>query len=158
MKKLIVSGAIFTTLLLCTNLLAQPKMRHNEMPGHFKYFKELNLTDQQKDEIAKLRSEHQKQAIDIRSQIEKLRVDIKDQLREKNLDENNILGLTKKISDLQAQLKESSVKMWLDSYKLLDEKQQEIWRKNVPMMMERMGKMRDNMGRGRRFQHPGNSW
>jgi Spy/CpxP family protein refolding chaperone len=158
MKKLVVSGVIFTTLLLFTNLFAQPKMKHDEMPGHFKLFKELNLTDQQKDDLSKLRSEHQKQAIDLRSQIQKLRVDIKDQLHEKNLDENKILDLTKKVSDLQARLKESTVKMWLNSYKLLDEKQQEIWRKNAPMFMDRMNMMRERMGRGGKFKHLKHEW
>lgn len=158
MKKLVVSGVIFTTLLLFSNIFAQPQMKGREMSGHFKLFKELNLTDQQKDDLAKLRSEHQKQAIDIKSQIEKLRVDIKDQLREKNLNEDKILSLTKQVSDLQAQLKESTVKMWLNSYKLLDEKQQEIWRKNAPMLMDRMGTMREHMGKSRRFEHPGDVW
>ena len=157
-KSLIVSGVILTTVLLFSNIFAQPQMKGKEMPGHFKLFKELNLTDKQKDDLANLRSEHQKQVIDLNSQIEKLRVDIKDQLRENNLDENKILDLTKKISDLQAQLKESSVKMWLNSYKLLDEKQKEIWRNNAPMFMERMGPMRSRMGKQGRFQHNGFGW
>ena len=153
MKNIIVYLAIFTLLIVTSDINAQQHMRAKDSPEHSKMIKELNLTDQQKDELAKLRSEHQKSTIDLRANIQKIRVEIKDELREKNLNENKILSLTKKISDLQAQLKESAVKMWLDSYKLLDDKQREIWKEHAPMLMENMNMIKGKMGERKMFKH-----
>jgi Spy/CpxP family protein refolding chaperone len=135
MKNIFASLLISAILMTALSTYAQPNKCGMNPQGNIKLFKELNLTDQQKDEIAKLRSEHQKQAIDLKADIQKLRIEIKDQLREKNLNEDKILSITKKISDLQAQLKESAVKTWLDSYKLLDEKQKETWKEHAPMLL-----------------------
>jgi hypothetical protein len=144
-----VLGLFFTTSIIS----GQQHMREMKSPEHLKLFKELNLTDQQKDAIEKLRSDHQKEAIDLKASIQKLRIEIKDQLRAKELNENTILSLTKKISDFQAQLKESAVKMWLNAYKHLDDKQKEIWKEKAPMLMENMHDMGGKMGNGKMMQH-----
>ncbi|MCX6148974.1 MAG: periplasmic heavy metal sensor [Ignavibacteriales bacterium] len=145
MKKVILILAVTIVTFLSTNITAQQHKRGKDLPGAKHLLKELNLTDQQKDDFDKLRSEHQKKAIDLKAEIQKLHVEMKDQLREKNINEEQILSLSKKVSELQAQLKESAIKMWLQSYKLLDDKQKEMWKQQGPMLGERMGMMRQKV-------------
>ncbi len=125
------------------NFCDQPKLKH--------IVKELNLTDKQKDELSKIRSEHQKKIIDFKADLQKLRIDLKDEMKKTNLDESKILSISSKISDLQAKIKESRMKMWLDSYKLLDDKQKEIWknsssdsRQGIQKFKGKMRKLREH--------------
>lgn len=101
----------------------------DKMPRHNKrMLKELNLTDDQKSQIDKLQSDNQLKAIDQRADIAKLRLQIKDEMNNKTINESKVLDLTKKVSDIQAQLKASAVSTHIKIYNLLDDKQKEIWK------------------------------
>jgi Spy/CpxP family protein refolding chaperone len=126
----------FLITALIVFMLAMPvsaqKGKDDDSGPRHKISAELNLTDSQKEQIEKLRSSHQLKAIDLKAEIAKLRIQIKDEMNNKTIDESKVLSLTKKVSDLQAQLKESAVSMHIKSYNLLDEKQKEIWKENRP--------------------------
>ncbi len=119
------------------NFNDQPKLKH--------IVKELNLTDKQKDELSKIRSEYQKKIIDLKADQQKLRIDLKNEIINMNLDESKILSISSKISDLQAKIKESRMKMWLESYKLLDDKQKEIWKNSSPLSADFGHKLKGNL-------------
>ncbi|MGE5431250.1 MAG: Spy/CpxP family protein refolding chaperone [Syntrophomonadaceae bacterium] len=110
-----------------------------KFPGRQKMLQELNLSQDQKDQIQKLRSDHQKQMVDYKSDIAKTRIDIKNLFVNKNPDEGKILDLTKKVSDIQADMKASAIKNWFQIYNLLNDQQKETFRKMAPMLHERMG-------------------
>ncbi len=134
MKKLFLYLAVLMLCFYPSNSFAGSADQRDDFPKLKHLKKELNLTDKQQDEILKIRSEHQKKMVDLRADLQKVRIDIKDQMKETNLNEEKILSLTAKASELQAKIKETSVNMWLKSYNLLDDKQKEVWKKYSPLM------------------------
>lgn len=108
------------------------KVKHE--PGRGRFFKELNLTKEQKDQIDKFRFEHKNAAIDIRAQIQKNKLQIKELLKNQNIDESKIRSLVNNNSDLHAKLKKSILDMWFKSYNILDDKQKEMWREHTPFL------------------------
>ncbi|HEX2865993.1 MAG TPA: Spy/CpxP family protein refolding chaperone [Ignavibacteriales bacterium] len=144
-----IAVAIVAILPLGT-LFAQQQQQgkgQGKFPGRQKFLQELNLTQDQKDQIQKLRTEHQKQMVDLRSEIAKTRIDIKSQFTGNNPDESKILDLTKKVSGIQADMKASAIKNWFQIYNLLNDQQKATFRKMAPMLHEGMGK--GMMGHGR---------
>jgi len=145
--KLFVSGVFFLALILSLQLNAQPRHQkrapaHEDGPGNKKLMEQLNLTDQQEEQVSKLRSEHQLNMIDSRAEIRKLEVQLNDEKRKKDLDEEKILSLTKQIGEQKADLQTRSTQMWLNVYNLLDEKQKEIWKDHRPERKMRHERLR----------------
>ncbi|MGE5354258.1 MAG: Spy/CpxP family protein refolding chaperone [Acidobacteriota bacterium] len=149
----IIAVALIAVLPL-GNLFAQQTQQppqgkgQGRMPGRQKMLQELNLSQDQKDQIQKLRTEHQKQMVDYRSDIQKTRIDIKNLFTGNNPDEGKILDLSKKVSDIQADMKASSIKNWFQIYNLLNDQQKATFRKMAPMLREGMGKGFQQRGRG----------
>lgn len=142
MKKQMINiiAIALVALLPLGSLFAQPQGKgQGKFPGRQKMLQELNLTQDQKDQIAKLRLDHQKQMVDYRSGIAKTRLEIKDLFLNKNVEEGKVLDLTKKVSDMQADMKASRVKHWFQVYNLLNDQQKETFRKHAPMLGENMG-------------------
>lgn len=132
MKRQIISIITIVLLALMPTKDASAQQRRNNNNGNGKMWTQLNLTAEQKDQISKLRLEHQKEALNLQTEIKKYRLDIKELLINKNIDDAKVLSLTDKISDLQAKLKKSSINMWLKSYKLLTDEQKQLVRDNFP--------------------------
>ncbi|MEI7812068.1 MAG: periplasmic heavy metal sensor [Ignavibacteria bacterium] len=103
--------------------------------------KQLNLTQEQKDQIQKFRIENQKKLIDMKAEAAKIHLQMKESMTAKNLDENTILDLSKKVSGIQADIKTSMLAAWFKAYKILDDKQKETFIKFAPMLKEKAGKM-----------------
>lgn len=136
MKKLFLYFFVLTLALYPTLSFAGPKKDNDDNPRLKDFKKELNLTNQQKDDLSKIRSEQQKKIIDLNAELQKVRIDLKNEIKNINLNEDKILSLTAKTSELQAKIKETRTTMWLKSYKLLDDKQKEIWKKSTPLLAE----------------------
>lgn len=134
-------GMFFAVFFCITPLFAQKNIQIERKLKGNGIKKELNLTQEQQDQIARLRLDNQKKAIDIRSEIQKNKLQMKEIFMNKNIDGDKILSLTKKNSDLQSELKTNRVSTWLKIYNLLDDKQKETFRKNAPMLREGRGKM-----------------
>lgn len=136
MKKQVVAILFLTLLILPFQLTAQ--MRHkgeaprHDGPRHEAMMEKLNLTDQQEEQIEKLRSEHKLKMIDVRAEIKKLEVQLNDEKRKTDLDENKILSITKQIGDLRTNLQTQRTEMWLSIYNLLDDRQKELWKEHRP--------------------------
>lgn len=77
---------------------AGPAMRHQLM-------ERLNLTDQQKDQIAKLRADFQKKMIAQRAKVQSLRVDMRTEIGSDNPDRATIEKISRNINDVQGQMK-----------------------------------------------------
>ncbi|MCU7492182.1 MAG: Spy/CpxP family protein refolding chaperone [Bacteroidota bacterium] len=152
MKRQIVNilAVALIAVLPLGSLFAQQQQGKGQgkMPGRQKMLQELNLSQDQKDQIQKLRTEHQKQMVDYRSDIAKTRLDIKNLFTSNNPDEDKILDLTKKVSGIQADMKASSIKNWFQIYNLLNDQQKETFRKMAPMLRERMGEGFQKRGKG----------
>ncbi|MCU7495094.1 MAG: periplasmic heavy metal sensor [Ignavibacteria bacterium] len=151
MKRQIINiiAVALVAILPLGSMFAQAKGQ-GKFQGRQKMLQELNLTQDQKDQIAKLRLEHQKQMIDYRSDVAKTRLEIKNLFLNKDVNENKVLDLTKKVSDMQADMKASSIKHWFQIYSLLNDQQKETFRKTAPMLNgQRRGEGMKGMRRGR---------
>jgi Spy/CpxP family protein refolding chaperone len=157
MKKSIMKFVIVTLLAipLSTNLFAQ-KMNAAQGGGMrgkgARMLQNLNLTADQKSQIEKLRLDNQKKNVDLKSEIEKTRLEIKEQLMQKDPDEGKITDLAKKVSNIQSDIKTNAISTWFKTYRLLDDKQKEVFKKSAPMFMEKghmMMRDHNKMGRGK---------
>jgi Spy/CpxP family protein refolding chaperone len=135
-----------------TFLSAQPKDKNFSMMGkRNKFLKALNLTADQKKQFEDITSESQKSIIDTKAKIQKNRIDLKTMIGGKPIDEQKILQLVDENSKLQAEMKHSVATRLLSIYKILDDKQKEMFVKAVSHMLnpESMREnMRHPMGRG----------
>ncbi len=112
---------------------------------------ELNLTDQQKDQMKKLRLDFERNQTEIHAKIKMARLDLKELFLEEKLDRTAIEKRIKAVSDLQHQAKLSHIGHWFTVNEILTPEQQNIWKEHVG---ERAGRMDGNF-RGRRHMMPG---
>jgi Spy/CpxP family protein refolding chaperone len=126
-------------------------------------FKMLNLTDQQRTEIDKLRSAMQKSMIDNRAKIQEARVDLRGLFRADKPDRAAIEKKVSEISDLQLKAKMALIDHLFSIRNLLTPDQQKIWKEHMEeqglgggmfegrrggMRGGRMGGMRNPSGMG----------
>lgn len=121
------------------NLFSQPKdnFLFDKKFGR-PLIEKLNLSDKQKEELAKLRSEHQKQMIDLKSEIKKLEIDLKSAWHEKDLDKKKIEAITDKIAESRKKMAKLRLNHWFDIYSRLNEEQKEIFRDMRGKMTEKI--------------------
>lgn len=124
--------------------------------------KALKLTSDQESKFNDINTNHQKGMVDFKAKIEKNQIELKSMLKDGNIDEKKLLQLTNENSKLQAEMKESGVKRWIEINKMLDKDQKEIWAKQlarvaggVHMIKERMkaGIKNNMMKRGMREKY-----
>ena len=139
MKKYILITTLFAILALTfTDGYAQNRRMNRDFDRRDRIADILKLTDEQESMIDDLRYENQSQAIDKRSEMQKNKLEIRKMLDDGNIDESKLLSLVNKNSQIQANLKNERVKMWLDIYNLLDDTQKQIWADHFPRMSEGM--------------------
>jgi len=138
----VILTAILLAVLIVGGTLSAQGRNSGKHNFEGKRFQNLNLTDKQKEQIASLKSEHQKNAVDLKAEIQKLRIEIKENFAKANPDEGKIKDLTNKINDFQGKLKEAKITHWFKVYNLLDENQKKMFKNNFP-------KFGSNEGRGK---------
>jgi Spy/CpxP family protein refolding chaperone len=116
MKKILPIPIIFLFLIttICMSYVwAQEKgereMRRPPEPPFEKMIKELNLTDQQKDELAKLRLENQKEMIRLRADLEILHIDLETLLDAKEPDKAKIYAQLDKINEIRNEMSKKHI-------------------------------------------------
>jgi Spy/CpxP family protein refolding chaperone len=103
----------------------------------------LDLTQEQRHQIRKMRSDMQKNQIALRAKIQTAtkiqtaRIEMRDLFQEEKPDQSRIDSKISDISRLQNEVKLAHIAMWFNVNKLLTPEQQKIW-KERPMMNERM--------------------
>jgi len=156
MNRLIIVLAML--IVSITFISAQPKDNDfSRMGKRDKLLKVLKLTPEQKKQFEDITSENSKYIIDIRAKIQKNQIDLNKMLNEKQIDEQKILQLVDEDSKLQSDIKHSIATRLLSIYKILDDKQKEMFTKAVSHMLNSgfMGEgMRPHMGPGmRNWEH-----
>ncbi len=135
--------------------IAQPRDRmrgpHDRGGMRERMAEELNLTDQQKDQMKKLRLDFERNQTDIHAKIKMARLDLKELFLKESLDRTAIEKRIKAVSDLQHQAKLSHIGHWFAVNEILTPEQQNIWKEHVG---ERAGRM-DGDFRGRRHMRLG---
>ena len=130
--------------------IAQPRDRmrgpHKRFDMRERMAEELNLTDQQKDQMKKLRLDFERKQTAMHSQIKMARLDLEELFLKDKLDRSSIEKQMKAISDLQYQAKLDHIGHWFAVNGILSPEQQGIWKEHFG---ERGKKMRDHFrGRG----------
>jgi Spy/CpxP family protein refolding chaperone len=134
MKRLITLIALI--IVTVSYIQAQPKDHDFSMMGkRNEFLKHLKLTPEQKKQFEDITSDNKKALIDIRAKIGKNRIDLKKMLDENQIDEQKILQLVDDNSKLQSEMKHSVATRLLSIYKILDEKQKEMYVKAVSHML-----------------------
>ncbi len=113
-------------------------------PARRQMMERLNLTDQQKQDVGKLRAEFQKTMIAQRAKVQSLRVDLRTEIAAENPDRAAIEKTTQAISGIQAQMKMDLINHLFSVRALLTPEQQKTWKNEL---MQIGGRMRQ-MGRG----------
>ena len=125
------------------------------MPRHGEMMEMLKLTDQQKGQMEKLRTDLQKKQVTAQGKIAVLRVELKELFQAENPDRTAIEKKMKEVSDLQHQEKLNGLDHLFAVKAILTPEQAKMWKEHMLRMGEegmgmRMGMMRGpKMGRGR---------
>ncbi len=160
MKKLFLAAAMLVAFSVAT--FAQPfgygyGPKGKNMPAmRAQMAKALNLTDKQKEEIAKIKTEAQIKTVDLRSEIQKARLQIKEEMLKANPSKTTIKKLADKITELQGKIKDIHIDQAFKVYNLLDDNQKKIAKTRMLNFgaEARKGMMGKRRGFGRR--HHGN--
>lgn len=136
MKKLSIFliATIFLTLIY-QDISAQ-KNKGN-MHRHEREETELNLTDVQKNKFKEIRFAHQESKIDLDSKLQRNRLEVKKLMSSENLNENELMNLVDNGNKIKGDLHKNRIKMWLELYNVLDDKQKEMWKDRFENLGER---------------------
>lgn len=130
-KFLLTLIAIFATGLFTSSFAQMERMRMHEKM-HNRMEEKLNLTDAQKSKVEELRTNHQKKMIDLKADLKKKEVELRALRISEKFNRNDLLKLTKEISDLRASIANERANHLMDIYELLDNNQKKIWREMKP--------------------------
>ncbi len=124
-------------------------MRQRVMQFRERAADKLNLTDDQKKQMEKLRLDLQKKNIPLQSQIRLARLDIREQMMADKPDRAKIEKLMRQVSDLQLQVKVNGLDHMLAVRNLLTPEQLKNWHEMGPggrQMQRRVRIFRQGMG------------
>jgi Spy/CpxP family protein refolding chaperone len=93
--------------------------------GFAERIKELNLTEEQKTGMKKIRSDFEKEKIRIKSEIETMEIDMKDEVTSANPDEAKVVKMVGKIGELRTRMEIAKVKSLFKVRGVLTKEQQE---------------------------------
>lgn len=125
---------------------AQARMR----PGK-NFLASLNLTDAQKKDMAKLRSDMEKKGVELRAKAATSKIELRDLLMADQPDQAAIAKKVDEVAKREADVRMNRVNGWFETNKLLTPEQQKIWIKALRFATARdmrQGRAMKN-GRGR---------
>jgi Spy/CpxP family protein refolding chaperone len=131
--KLKLLAAMISVMTLVSGAFAQPGrafkdstwIRHRPM---MLMHNRLNLTDEQRKEVQKIRFDMMQKQIDIRAKIAHARLDYEQLTSADSPDENSIAAKIDEIAKLKSQLKKNMLDSWFAINRILTPDQQKIWR------------------------------
>jgi len=162
MKNLIyaLSIIILSSFISSGDGLAQQKQKSDRMNFRGNMIEKMNLSDEQKDKIAELRTKNQKEMIDLKAELQKKMIDKREYKRNSDLTRAELISSVKEINKIKEQIAVARANHQMDVYELLTPEQKKIWQEHKPMMRDHMRmKFRDgDCGAGRfnrgEFGHP----
>lgn len=101
-----------------------------------------SLTEEQKEQINNLCSEHQTRIIDLKANLEKAKLEVTKFLSEGNYSKEQHYNLEKRIVEIQTQMHFERIKQKTEIFSLLDEKQRNYLKSN---QMKREKSKKDRM-------------
>ena len=145
---------LLAIVLFSTSLAAAqpdpPRMQRQQMMRTARsVFEALNLTDQQKEQMEKLRAENQRAQVQVRSKIQLARIDLRELYNAEKADKSAIEKKLKEISDLQHQMKINHLNHFFAVNAILTPEQQKVWKEHIGGMgIQARERVMRRMGRG----------
>lgn len=103
-------------------------------------FEKLNLTDAQKDQISKLKTDFQKKMIDMKSNLQKDMVDLKALRSKDDVTRNEVIASVEKVNKAKNEIALALANHLMDVREILTPEQRKIAKDFLPGMMEGMRK------------------
>jgi Spy/CpxP family protein refolding chaperone len=129
-----------------------PMMQRTHKASQFRkaeIFKKLKLTDEQKQKIADLRINFQKNMIDLRANLQKDKLALKELKVKGDLNRDDVIAAVKKINSAKGEIAVAVANHMLDVYQLLTPDQQKILKdSHFNFGMHRGGRMNFKGGMG----------
>jgi len=151
-----------STLLGAALASAQPDTgtmrRHEPMQMRQQFVERLGLSDQQMEQVRKLRVEHEKEMTDLHAKIRIARLDLKELLIADKPDRGAIEKKISAISDLEKSGKLKMLDHMFAVRSLLTPEQQKIWKNHMGRFGEEPRGSMQRGGRGRRMLGEGMPW
>jgi len=86
----------------------------------------LNLTDSQKDQIEKLKLDHQKSMVDLKANLEKARIESKEVVSKADFTRNEFIAAHNKMAKLREEIQLAAANHRMDVLELLNKDQRKI--------------------------------
>ncbi|MDR3628639.1 MAG: Spy/CpxP family protein refolding chaperone [Ignavibacteriaceae bacterium] len=93
--------------------------------------KKLNLSDQQKDKIADLKTSFQKNMVDLRSDLKKNQIDLKSLRSKDNITREDLIASVDKVNKSKNAIALAFANHIFDVYQVLTPEQQKTWKENA---------------------------
>ena len=154
--KTITATMLLAAALAAGTLNAQPGpgAARPDRPRRDNLMEKLQLTDQQKDQMAKFRTQFQKANEELASKLRLNRIDLRDLARAEKADKAAIQKNVKAATELQEKMKLNHIDHLFAVRDILTESQQKIWKEHMAQVLgefrERAGEMRRGMRDGMR--------
>ncbi len=159
-RSLIVAITMIFALALTGSTLAQKQAPKSDRPMFGRMLNKLNLTDVQKDKIAQLRTDFQKEMVDLKAGLQKSMIELKAFRTKDKIERSEVIDAVKKVNENKDAIALAVANHLMDMYEILTPEQQKIARDMLPMMGQWDGNFMGRMGnrnfhRGMRGKHPG---
>ena len=161
-KKISVITTIVVTILIASFSFAQPpakpfppqKPGMQMMQNRKVMLEKLNLTDKQKEEFGKLKTEFQKKMIDLKANLQKSLIDLKEIRGNDDINRSDVINAVKKINSNKNAIALASANHRMDMYEILTPAQRKIWKtfKMHQMVGKRMMKNKFKKNMKKRFR------
>ncbi len=147
---------VAAVIIFTAAVMAQPfgpgGMWNNNNPGFWKerIARALNLSDKQKAEFLKLRTNLQTKIVDLRAQIQKNNLKLKELYAATNLNESAIKKLINENTSIKGKIKALMVDNWFTMYKKLNKDQKPIFKRITGRIIQGMkARVRRAFARGK---------
>ena len=141
MKNKVISIVTILILAFATqNIFAQDMPRHNKEGHHFAMYQKLNLTDAQKDQISKIKLNHDMEMVDLKANLEKKRIEMMELKNNGNYTREQFISKVEAINQAENAIAISGANFQMDVYQLLDDTQKTEWNKYSQFMGDRKEK------------------
>jgi Spy/CpxP family protein refolding chaperone len=100
----------------------QPRMQSRQ-----NFIASLNLTDAQKKDMGKLRTEMEKKAVELRAKAQTARIELRELLMADTPDKSAIGKKMDEVAKREADLRMNRIDGWFETNKLLTPEQQKLW-------------------------------
>lgn len=136
MKRIAIAAMILVLATPAISLAQQARQGQGPRTGvartRVDMAEKLNLTDQQKEQIRKLRTDMQRTRIEQSAKVRLARLDMRELMAADSPDRSAIERKMREVSDLELKLKMAQLDNHLAVQKILTPEQRKIWRENAP--------------------------